>query len=436
MFRSTPVLRPLAAASLVNSLGNGMFLTTSALFFVRIVGLRPGQLSVALLVAGACGAAAAIPVGQLADRWDSRRMAASLLMLEGVLFFAYLSVKSFVPIMLVLCVTTFLDRGAGTARGALIAHVLTSQERVRGRAMLRTFQNIGAGVGAAAAALAIQLDTRTAYLAVIIFNAVTFVVSGLLLLRVSPQPAEAAAGPAKKAANDTAGRSDRRKVFRDVPYMAVTGLNAVLTVQVGLISIGLPLWIVEFTQAPRWLVSAAVVLNTLLVILLQMPLSRRVEGPAEAARACAWAGLLLGAACVVLGAAGYGHSLLAAAVVIAAVLLLTVGEVLSSAGAWGLRYDLATPNAVGAYQGVFTTGATLGALLSPVVVLHSGIQFGMPGWIALGAVFAGAGALMPVAQGWAAARNAGVTVPAGASVSADPSTLSVKPGQPQSGRLS
>jgi hypothetical protein len=60
----------------------------------------------------------------------------------------------------------------------------------------------------------------------------------------------------------------------------------------------------------------------------------------------------------------------------------------------------------------------------------------MPGWIALGAVFAGAGALMPVAQGWAAARNAGVTVPAGASVSADPSTLSVKPGQPQSGRLS
>lgn len=393
-------------------MGNGMFLTTSVLFFVRIIGLRPGQLSVALVAAGVCGTAAGIPVGHLTDRWDSRLMAAFLLMLEGVLFFAYLSVKSFVPIMLVLCVTTLLDRGAGTARGVLIAHVLTPQKRVRGRAVLRTFQNIGVGVGAAAAALAIQMNTRGAYLTVIIFNAVTFVVTGLLLLRVSAQPAEAGAGPATNAADATDGRADRRKVYRDVPFMSITGLSAVLTFQAGLVSIGLPLWIVEFTRAPRWLVSAAVVLNTLLVILLQMPLSRRVEGPAEAARACAWAGLLLGAACVVLGAAGYGHALLAAVLVIVAVLVLTVGEVYSSAGAWGLRYDLAAPGAIGAYQGVFTTGATLGMLLSPVVVLHSGIQFGMPGWIALGAVFAVAGVLTPVAQGRAAARDAGATLPA------------------------
>jgi MFS family permease len=389
----------------VNAIGNGMFLTTSVLFLVRIVGLHPGQLSAALALAGACGAAAGIPVGQLADRWGSRRMAVSMLFLEGVLSLGYLGVKSMLPVTLLLCVTTFLDRGANTARSTLIAHVLSPKERVRGRAVLRAVQNVGTGAGAAASTLAIQADTRAAYLTVIMINALSFVITALLLLGVSQPRTGGAASP-------PASRADRHRVFRDLPYMSIAGLNAVLMFQVGVISTGLPLWIVGSTRAPSWMVSAAVVLNTVLVIALQVPLSRRAEGPAGAARACAWSGLLLGGACVVLGSAGSRHALLATALVLVAVVLLTVGEVLSSAGGWGLSYDLAAPEAHGAYQGVFTTGAALGALLSPVVVVNTGIQFGLPGWIALGAAFAGAGALMPPARRWAAARHA-VAEPAG-----------------------
>jgi hypothetical protein len=44
-------------------------------------------------------------------------------------------------------------------------------------------------------------------------------------------------------------------------------------------------------------------------------------------------------------------------------------------------------------------------LLSPVVIVHTGLQFGLTGWILLGAAFAAAGALMPLAHCWAAARN-------------------------------
>jgi MFS family permease len=263
---------------------------------------------------------------------------------------------------------------------------------------LRSVQNIGAGAGAALAALALQADTQGAYQVVVAVNAATFVLSALLLLRVG-QPA--AAGPAATAQS----RVDRRRVFRDLPYLSLAGLNAVLMFQFGVITTGIPLWIVNATPAPRWVISAAVVLNTVMVIVLQVPLSRRVTDTAAAARAFAWSGLLLGGAAVVLGSAGSDRVVVATALVLAGTVLLTLGEVLCAAGGWGLSYDLAPPDAHGAYQGVFTTGAALGMLLSPVVVVHTGIQFGLRGWLLLGVLFAVAGLLAPPAHRWALARS-------------------------------
>ena len=83
----------------------------------------------------------------------------------------------------------------------------------------------------------------------------------------------------------------------------------------------------------------------------------------------------------------------------------TLAEVLCSAAGWALSYDLADPDAPGAYQGVFTSGFALAGMLAPLIVTSTALRFGFAGWVALGALFAAAGlALVPVSR-WAAERK-------------------------------
>lgn len=50
----------------------------------------------------------------------------------------------------------------------------------------------------------------------------------------------------------------------------------------------LPLWIAEHTSAPRWTISAMLVLNTVLVVVLQVRFSRNVGDVPSAGRAMRW----------------------------------------------------------------------------------------------------------------------------------------------------
>jgi hypothetical protein len=101
-----------------------------------------------------------------------------------------------------------------------------------------------------------------------------------------------------------------------------------------------------------------------------------------------------------------------------AVLLLTAGivaqslaEVISSAAGWAMSYDLARPEAPGAYQGVYMSGFALAGMLAPLVVTSTALHFGMTGWLVLAGLFAAAGAaLVPVSRRAAAALAAPASV--------------------------
>ncbi|NEB80761.1 MFS transporter, partial [Streptomyces sp. SID14478] len=61
-------VRALFAAQLANSVGDGAYYVTSALYFTRVVGLSATQIGLALTLAWAIGAVAGVPLGALADR--------------------------------------------------------------------------------------------------------------------------------------------------------------------------------------------------------------------------------------------------------------------------------------------------------------------------------------------------------------------------------
>ncbi|MFK4101101.1 MFS transporter [Streptomyces sp. NPDC019531] len=396
-----PTLRRATVLTAANSLGNGLYFPLGVLYFTRIVGLDATSVGLGMTGAGLVGVVAGVPAGRAADRWGARRVGAWLWAGTGVATAAYVLVQSYVGFLLAVVCATGLQMASRGVLGAIYADVLPAATRVEARAYLRMVTNVFMGVGGAFGAIALQLDTRGAYVTVIVVNAVSFAGPALLLPRLPLAPHALERTGAVADAPTGSPAVDRWRAVRDLPYLAVTVLNAILVVQYTMSEVGLPLWIVERTEAPRWTAALLMILNCVLVALLQVRVARRASQVPSAVRAMGWSGLLLAAACAV-------YALSAGLPAVWAVLALSVGavvqvfaEVLSAAGGWTLGYELADSRVHGVYQGVFGAGMSAGMMAGPALVTVTAVQHGTAGWAALGVLFAAAGLAVGPAVRWA-----------------------------------
>ncbi|WP_328872462.1 MFS transporter [Streptomyces sp. NBC_00287] len=396
--------RVLALAQLANSVGDGAFYVTSALYFTHVVGLDPARVGLGLTVAWGVGSLAGVPLGRLADRRGARGTAVLLALATGVAVASFLVVRGFWPFVASAVVYATAQSGLAAARQALLAGLVSAGERTGLLAHLQSTLNAGLAVGAGLGGLALHVGTRGAYLVVFAVDAVSFLVCAGVLLRL-PSAAAGAAAVGSVKGNGLA-------VLRDRPYVVLTVLNTVLLLRMPLLSLGLPLWIAERTQAPAWLVSVLFVLNTGAVMLFQVRMARGVSGVASAVGAVRRSGWVMLSACGVFAVSGGVSAWVAVGVLVAGAVLLVVAEMGQSAGAWQLSFDLAPGERVGEYQGFFGTGVTVARTAGPLVLTALLVQWGAPGWVVLGGVTLVASyAMGPVARKAALARTA-VLVPA------------------------
>ncbi|MFF6790763.1 MFS transporter [Streptomyces filamentosus] len=406
---SDPVVRRLATLLSVNAVGNGLFLTVSTLWFTRGLGYPVAQVGLALTAAGLCGILAALPAGRACDRWNAKRVLTCLHLLQAAAVALYTVAGSF-PVLLVLaCLATAGSRANATARGALYAHVLPPARRTRTLALLRAVNNVGIGAGAALGSAVLAFDTDTAYRGAICLSAAAFLLA-LIPLRAIPSPSRPPAAqppgtdlPAEHRRGACVPGPGRRvpNPLRDASYLTVTALNAVVNTLYVVLEVALPLWLLTRTSAPQAMVGWLLVTNTALVVALQVRAARGVTGLDQAARAFRSGGLLVAAACLAIACAADRAPVTAAIVLLAAVVLLTFGEVTSQAGSWALSYDLAPEHAQGTYQGIYQTGISVSQALGPGLLTALVLPHGMAGWVGLATCFAGAALALPAAARWA-----------------------------------
>lgn len=376
--------RTLALAQLTNSLGDGAFYASSALFFTRVVGLSAAQVGVALTVAWACGMLAGVPLGHVADRWGPRRTAVVLAVATALALSAFLVVRAYPLFILVACLYACCQGGLTSARQALLAGLVPPEERTAVRAHLQSTLNAGLAVGAGIGGLALSFDTAPAYLAVFALDAVAFLLAALMLLRLPGVP------PVPAAPAGT--RAPRLAVLRDRPYALITFLNAIMYLNMPLLSLGLPLWIVERTDAPKPVAAALLVVNMLSVVIFQVRVARQVTDLPSAARVGGRSGWVFLAACLVYAVSGAHIGPWAAvAVLVTAALIQVFGEMMQGAAAWELGFGLAPADKQGQYQGFFGMGPQIARMLGPVLMTTLLIGWGTAGWLVLGGLFLTAG---------------------------------------------
>ncbi|GAA3250349.1 MFS transporter [Nonomuraea helvata] len=376
--------RILALAQLANSIGDGVYLVTSAFYFARIVGLSATEIGLGLTLGWAVGSVAGVPIGHLADRRGPRGVAVLLALTTAAAVASFMFVRSFALFALVACVYGTAQTGLSAARQALLAGLIAPAERTVVRAVLQSTLNGGLAVGAALGGLALHLDTRPAYLAVFALDALSFLVAAFLLLRL----------PAVRPTQVTSA-GPRLAVLRDRPYALVTLINAVMLFYMPLLSLVVPLWIASRTSAPTWMVSVLMVINTGTVLLFQVRVARGVKGLRSASLSVRNAGLVMFAACAVFALSPYGWPFL-----LVAAGLQVLAEMLLASGSWEIGFGLAPDDKQGQYQGFFGTGVAVARMLGPVVLTTLVLGGGTVGWLVLGAAFVAAGAAMAPAVRW------------------------------------
>lgn len=420
-----PVARALTASTMAFAASTGIFYTVSVLYFTRVVGLSATTVGLGLGIAGGAGVLGSYLAGRWSDRRGAHRVQVWGLLAQAVALAAYSFTADAVSFTAVAVVVSAGRGVQSTARQALLARWFTGPERVDVRARLRVVTNVLIGLGTLAAAVALLVDTAAAYRTAMVATAVLLAGAVVPLVRLPRRVPELAArmladapgaGTPDTTAADDAGDGAVPGVhpLRDRTYVASVVLNAVVAMQFGVMTVGVPLWVAT-TDAPTAVVSALLVVNTALVALLQVRASRGTHDVRAAGVAVRRGAVLLAAACVLYAAAGHGSLVAATALLLLAAVAHSLGEVLSEAGGWGMAFELADPRRAGAYQGLSQTGYALAGMVAPVLVTALPIRFGTPGWLALGAIFvaAGAGAAW-VARRAAGARPVGDAVPAAA----------------------
>ncbi|WP_371629571.1 MFS transporter [Streptomyces sp. NBC_00341] len=379
----------------VDRTGSGLWAASSVLYLTFVTHLSAQQIGVLLGVAGVAGIAGSPLAGRLAGRFPLRPLLVGCHLLRLVTLTLVLLCPGFEALLPVVAATYLGDRAAKTLE-MLFATRAAGERRSAYQALSRSAANAGYGVGAGIAAVGLAVGTTDAYRALILGNALSFLVAAVLVWRTGElreatvEVARSAAAPGAASA-PAAGRTPGRpkSPWRDRGYLRFVLLDIPMNLDDSVLAVGLPLWLVNRTSAPHALVPAFLVINTVLVVVLQLTVSRRAEGPRRTVRTLLLYGGLMFVCCALLAGATRCGTWTAAAVLLGAAVLVTLAELMRSVSSWELAVLLAPPEARAGYLGVAGMSQSIQKSAGPPLLTGVVMAAGPAGWLVLGTVIAG-----------------------------------------------
>ncbi|MFF9843347.1 MFS transporter [Streptomyces sp. NPDC013740] len=378
--------RLMLLVSIIDKTGTGLWAGCTALYFTYVSGLGLGQVGLLMTVSGGVGIAGAPLAGRLADRFPLVRVIVGSQLMRGAALLALLTTDNFLLLTLYSALGALPDR-AGSVLIKLYAARLAGPDRVRYQAIQRTTVNIGWSIGGLGAAAALATGSTRAYGVLLVGNVLSYLVIALLTLRCDEPPA-----PSRVAATSADTPKHRpASPWRDRTFLAYTATEAALFLDDTILQVAVPLWIVHATQAPVGLAPLLLVLNTVLVVLFQVPLARFGATTQAARRLILPLSGLFVVGTLALAASAAGGRTLAITALSVAVIALTFAEIIHATASWELSVALAPAEAQGAYLGVHGLAHSTQRFAGPLLVTGV-MSVGPLAWPLLGAALVAAGA--------------------------------------------
>ena len=349
----------LQVGGLTNSFGNGLALPFLVIYLHNVRGFSLGTAGLIVAISSAAQVVAGIFAGPLIDRFGPKPVLGTGLVLQalgyGLLPLVREPWEAFVLVGL---------EGAGSAgfwpsQSTLISRLTPAARRHAAFAQQRVTMNLGIGLGGLAAGLIAHVDDPTTFTVLFVLDALTFLAYvGVLAFIRDPgvEPSEAGDAPASY-----------RAVLRHKTFLGLWTLNFLFVFAGYSLFNLLPVFAHDESGLSERQIGAIFFVNTAVIVLAQLPLSRWIEGRRRM-RALALMPLLWAVAWLLVDAAGFWLTAGAAFAVIAlAAGILGIGECFHGPAHQALVSDIGPPSLRGRYFAVHSLSWGLAGTLGPAV---------------------------------------------------------------------
>ncbi|MET9699799.1 MFS transporter [Streptomyces sp. NPDC006529] len=352
-------------STLVNRLG-AFVATFMTLYLTLDRGYSASFAGLVVALHGLGGVVSSLVAGVMTDRLGRRPtlMAAQLSTAFSVALLGFMQHPAAIAAVALLVGMT--SNASRPAVQAMMADIVRPEDRVRAFALNYWAINLGFAVSATAAGFIAEYSYLAGFLGEAALTLLCAVLVYVKLPESRPEKGarDAAAGGAPEAGMGT--------VLRDGRFMGVVGLSFLISLIFMQGSFGLPLamGVAGFTPGEYGMVIA---LNGVLIVLLQIPVTRLIEhrDPQKLLVASA---LLAGYG---FGMTAFGGSL---GVIALTVCVWTVAEIINSPTQMGLVARLSPTHARGRYQGMYTLSWAGASLIAPLTAGFVIDRFGA-GWL-------------------------------------------------------
>lgn len=371
----TPLSRRLASQSLLFASGDGAFLTISAFYLLEIVGLTSAKVGLALTIAAAFGLVLGWPIGRVIDRYGAQRLWWISGLGRTAAFVAFPFVDSFGSYLALALLFEVAEGMGRNANQAYVLDVMNPRERVRTQAFLYSALNVGFTVGAIIGGVALALkDTLgttdvirwAPLLSAVIMAANAYWITLLPVAPHDPRRVRQAAGGKSAGSGGSIGSGESARVdtpaaqrprggpsaWRNRGWMGVSFCNGVLWTNQVLLHTVIPLWLVERTDSPSWLLGWLFGTNTVLCIFVPPLLPDMPRDLGVSLRRVWISSVFFAAACAITFVTHDTRGLLTIFLVWLGHVAVTGAELAVSGASWAFQAELMDPQRRGDYQGV------------------------------------------------------------------------------------
>lgn len=339
--------------TLINRAGT-MVLPFLVLYLTKNQGITPSRAGVILTVYG-IGALLSAPIsGKLSDKFGPNAVIISSLAASGVIFFvfpAFSGLSQILPVTLILAFASEMFRPAGLA---FISRYVAPEQRKPAFALSRLAINIGMSIGPAAGGF---LATASFSYLFWVDGATSVAASAVFLIFALRMKPVARKTPVQ-VKHEESQQSMLSRAWRDrhMVYFLLSQLPAMLAFFQHLAA--LPLFLVEDLQFSEAFYGTVFTINTVMIILLEVPLNLATNHW-PFSRSLSLGALLFG---VGFGALIFTHNVSG---VIVTVIIWTFGEMILVPSAAAYVAHLSPAERQGEYMGLYTMGFGTAFMIGP-----------------------------------------------------------------------
>ncbi|TNM36308.1 MFS transporter [Nocardioides albidus] len=377
--------RRLAAQGMVFALGESAFMTGSAVFLTKVVGMSAGRAGLALTIMGIAQFAFSYPAGRIIDRVGPKRIWAAQAVARALVFLALPFVDGFGQYVVAAVLMGAFTAFGRSSHQAYVYDVLPPETRVQTQSYMYSWLNIGHTFGALVGGLALATGslevirwTPVVTAALMVLNAI-----GITRLPAAPHDLRVSSGEARI-------RPAGPGPMRNIGWILTTFFLGVMWTNQILLNVVIPLWLVEATDAPHVLLAWLFGTNTVLCIFLPAYTSQGVRTLDDALRYAWISSAFFVVSCVITMITHSTVGLVTVLLVWLGHVTVTGAELAISGASWSFEAELSDPERRGEYQGVQEVAGALGFQWSPAVYTFLALSWGAEGWLVIAAIIVGA----------------------------------------------